>query len=136
VTRVALALLAGALFGSGLAYSGLADPMRVQGFLDLLGDWDPTLMFVMGGALVPMAIAWRLQARAGKPWLDERFELPGTRHLDARLVIGAILFGAGWGIGGLCPGPAFANLALAPLPALAFVSSMLVGMLLHRAVSD
>ncbi|RYF97683.1 MAG: YeeE/YedE family protein [Caulobacteraceae bacterium] len=127
-----IALFAGTLFGAGLALSGMADPRRVQGFLDLLGPWDPTLAFVMAGALMPMAIAWVVQKRLEKPFADAHFNLPGTTMLDARLMLGAILFGVGWGIAGLCPGPAVAGLALAPASAAIFVIAMLAGMVLER----
>ena len=130
-----IALLAGTLFGAGLAVSGMADPARVQGFLDLLGQWDPTLAFVMGGAMIPMAIAWLIQRRLDKPFADARFSLPGTTLIDRKLTIGAVLFGTGWGISGLCPGPAFADLAISPLPALTFVAALLAGMIVHRATS-
>jgi uncharacterized membrane protein YedE/YeeE len=126
------ALVAGALFGAGLAVSGMADPQRVRGFLDLFGAWDPTLAFVMGGALVPMAIAWRLQKRMPSPMAAERFTLPTARDLEPRLVGGAALFGIGWGVAGLCPGPAIAGLAIAPAPAALFIAAMLAGMILHR----
>lgn len=129
---IVFALIAGALFGAGLAVSGMADPQRVRGFLDLLGAWDPTLAFVMGGALIPMAIAWRFQRRMTSPMAAERFALPTARDLDPRLIGGAALFGIGWGIAGLCPGPAIADLAIAPVPAATFVVAMLGGMILHR----
>lgn len=127
-----LALVAGLLFGAGLAVSGMADPMRVRGFLDLFGAWDPTLMFVMGGALIPMAIAWRFVPRLTRPYLVPQFVLPTRRDLDARLITGAALFGIGWGIAGLCPGPALADLALAPAPAAIFVAAMAIGMWCNR----
>lgn len=129
---VVIALIAGSLFGAGLALSGMADPARVHAFLDLFGPWDPTLAFVMAGAILPMAIAWRLQQRLSRPAAAEGFTLPGTREIDARLTIGSLLFGAGWGVAGLCPGPAIADLALATGPALIFVGAMLAGMVLHR----
>jgi len=132
VKRILVALLAGTLFGAGLAWSGMADPQRVQGFLDLLGDWDPTLAFVMAGALIPMAIAWPIQKRLEKPFADAHFQLPGTTKLDAKLASGAILFGIGWGIAGLCPGPAVTGLAIAPASAALFVIAMLAGMVLER----
>ena len=131
---IALALIAGTLFGAGLAVSGMADPQRVRGFLDLFGAWDPTLAFVMGGALIPMAIAWRVQRRMPAPVVAERFALPTSRALDPRLIGGAALFGIGWGVAGLCPGPAIADLAVAPVPAAIFVSAMLGGMILHRVL--
>lgn len=127
-----IALFAGALFGAGLAVSGMADPKRVRGFLDLFGTWDPTLAFVMGGALIPMAIAWRIQKRMTAPVCAVRFSLPANRDLDARLIGGAALFGVGWGVAGLCPGPAIADLVIAPLPAVIFVVAMLSGMMLLR----
>ena len=132
MNRCFVAVFAGCLFGAGLASSGMTDPQRVQGFLDLLGDWDPTLAFVMGGAIIPMAIAWRIQKRLEKPIVETQFELPETNRLDARLAIGSVLFGVGWGVGGLCPGPAVAGLAIAPASAAVFVAAMLAGMLLHR----
>ena len=129
---IVFALIAGALFGAGLTVSGMADPQRVRGFLDLFGAWDPTLAFVMGGALIPMAIAWRFQRRMTSPMAAERFALPTARDLDPRLIGGAALFGIGWGIAGLCPGPAIADLAIAPVPAAIFVVAMLGGMILPR----
>jgi uncharacterized membrane protein YedE/YeeE len=130
--RILLALLSGALFGAGLAVSGMTDPMRVRGFLDLLGPWDPTLAFVMAGAILPMALAWIVQKRIERPLADTAFNIPETRRLDAKLALGAVLFGIGWGLGGLCPGPAVASLALAPTAVAPFVLAMLVGTALHR----
>jgi uncharacterized membrane protein YedE/YeeE len=133
--RIVIALLSGALFGAGLAVSGMADPARVRGFLDLFGRWDPTLAFVMGGALVPMALAWLVRKQLEKPLADAAFDLPETRGIDGRFALGAVLFGIGWGLGGLCPGPAIASLALAPMLAAPFVLAMLLGMAIHRATS-
>lgn len=130
-----LALLAGVLFGAGLALSGMVDPAKVRGFLDLFGAWNPTLVFVMIGALMPMGIAWRIQARLRAPLAAERFNLPDTSRIDARLVAGAVIFGIGWGVAGLCPGPALANLALAPRPAILFVAAMLAGMGLFKVTT-
>ena len=110
----------------------MMDPSRVREFLDVGGAWDPTLAFVMGGALIVMALAWGLQRRMLKPVAAERFELPGTRLIDARLIGGSALFGIGWGLGGLCPGPALASLALNPLPAAVFVAGMVLGMIVLR----
>jgi uncharacterized membrane protein YedE/YeeE len=126
------ALAAGVLFGAGLAISGMADPQRVRGFLDVAGRWDPTLAFVMAGALLPMAIAWRIRDGMRRPWLAPAFDLPGTSRLDTRLLGGAALFGVGWGVAGLCPGPAIADLAIRPWPAFLFVLALLLGMALHR----
>jgi len=123
------------LFGAGLALSGMVDPGRVRGFLDLFGHWDPTLAFVMGGAVVPMAVAWRVRARTTKPMVAEAFVLPETGAIDWRLAAGAAIFGIGWGIAGLCPGPAIADLALSPGPAAIFITAMLAGMGLYRLVT-
>lgn len=125
-------LASGFLFGMGLTVSGMTNPQRVRGFLDLFGEWDPTLAFVMGGAVLVMAIAWRLQARMAKPLFGERFSLPDRTDLDPRLLTGAVVFGIGWGIAGLCPGPAVASLVLSPVHAIPFVAAMLAGMLLQK----
>lgn len=127
-----LSLLSGVLFGAGLALSGMMNPARVRGFLDIFGEWDPTLAFVMGGAVIVMAIAWAIQRRMTAPATDAKFHLPGTRDLDPRLIGGSALFGIGWGLAGLCPGPAIASLATSLLPAAIFVAAMLAGMLLFR----
>lgn len=130
--RLVPALAAGTLFGVGLTISGMTDPQRVRGFLDLFGRWDPTLAFVMGGAVLVMAIAWRLRRRMGHPMFAERFVLPGRSDIDARLILGSTLFGIGWGLAGLCPGPAIASLALAPVAVLPFLAAMLAGMAIDR----
>lgn len=127
-----IGLATGILFGAGLAVSGMADPARVRAFLDITGNWDPTLAFVMGGAILPMALAWRILVRLARPLVAPKFDLPSALKLDARLLTGAAIFGVGWGVAGLCPGPGFAALALAPGPAIMFVIAMLVGMLVHR----
>lgn len=132
MSKTVIALLSGLLFGAGLAVSGMADPTRVRAFLDLAGRWDPTLAFVMGGALLPMTLAWRVVSRRQAPIADANFHLPATRTIDRRLLSGAALFGIGWGIAGLCPGPAIADLALRPLPAGMFVGAMLLGFALFR----
>ena len=130
--RLMPALVAGTLFGAGLTLSGMTDPQRVRGFLDLFGQWDPTLAFVMGGAVLVMAVAWRLRRHMGHPLFAEKFALPDRSDLDARLILGSALFGVGWGLAGLCPGPAIASLALAPAAVLPFVVAMLAGMAIHR----
>ncbi len=130
--RLMLGLAAGTLFGAGLTVSGMTDPQRVRGFLDLFEQWDPTLAFVMGGAVLVMAFAWQSRKRLGHPLFAERFVLPDRSDLDARLISGSALFGIGWGLAGLCPGPAIASLALAPAAVLAFVVAMFVGMAIHR----
>lgn len=131
--RAALAVLAGILFGAGLAWSGMVDPMRVRAFLDPFGGhWDPSLAFVMVGALIPMAIAWRLRARMAAPFCAESFHVPETRSITARLIVGAVLFGIGWGIAGLCPGPALADLSLDPPRASIFILAMAFGLAAER----
>lgn len=129
-------LASGILFGAGLTVGGMVDPVRVRGFLDLTGTWDPTLAFVMGGALIVMAIAWKLQGGMKHPIFAEKFSLPDRQDVDAHLVGGAALFGIGWGLAGICPGPALASLALVPLKILPFIGAMLLGMLLFRITLD
>src|SRR5690606_8148111 len=129
-------IASGFLFGMGLTVSGMTDPQRVRGFLDLFGNWDPTLAFVMGGAVLVMAAAWRIQARMTKPVFGEKFALPDRTHLDPRLIAGAALFGIGWGIAGLCPGPAVASLVLSPAHAIPFLAAMLAGMLLQKVTME
>ena len=130
------AFAAGLLFGLGLVVSQMVNPAKVIGFLDLFGDWDPTLAFVMGGAVLVMAVAWRVQARMTKPVFGEKFALPDQTDLDPRLIAGAALFGIGWGIAGLCPGPAVASLVLSPVHAIPFVAAMLAGMLLQKVTME
>lgn len=124
-------LASGTLFGAGLTLSGMTDPAKVRGFLDIFGEWDPTLAFVMGGAVLVMTIAWRIRARMAKPLFGDKFSLPDRSDLDPKLVVGSALFGIGWGIAGLCPGPAVASLALSPAAVLPFVAAMLAGMAAH-----
>ena len=110
----------------------MLDPARVRAFLDIFGDWDPTLAFVLGGALIVMAAAWAVQRRMRTSLAGADFDLPDTSTVDTRLVGGAALFGIGWGIAGLCPGPAVASLGTAIGPAAIFVIAMAVGVALHR----
>lgn len=125
-------LASGTLFGAGLTLSGMTDPVRVRGFLDLFGAWDPTLAFVMVGAVAVMALAWRIRARMSAPWFGDKFSLPDRGDLDPKLIVGAALFGIGWGLAGLCPGPALASLALSPAAVLPFVVALFAGMSLHK----
>jgi uncharacterized protein len=129
-----VALVSGTIFGAGLALGGMTNPARVRGFLDLFGDWDPTLAFVMGGAVVVMAIAWIVQKSMRRPLFAEAFALPNRSDLTPRLIGGSALFGIGWGIAGLCPGPGFAALAIDAPSAAIFIAAMLAGMLLVRLV--
>ncbi len=132
IKRILPPLLSGTLFGAGLALGGMTNPARVRGFLDLFGDWDPTLAFVMGGAVIVMAIAWRFQPRMAHPLFAEKFALPDRTDLTAKLLGGSALFGIGWGVAGLCPGPGIAALVIEPASAAIFVVAMLAGMLLVR----
>lgn len=129
------ALASGALFGTGLAMSGMTDPRRVLGFLDLFGDFDPTLMFVLGGAVATTMLLFRFVLRRGSPVLADTFHLSTLKRVDRRLLGGAAIFGIGWGIAGYCPGPALAGLGVGSIEALWFVPALLAGLLLHRLVN-
>ena len=129
-------LLVGLLFGAGLALSDMVNPSRVLAFLDVAGRWDPTLAFVMGGALIPSALAYAVARRMDRPLLEERFHIPAGRELNPKLLAGAALFGVGWGLVGLCPGPAIAGLAFGRWELWLFVAAMLAGMLLHKAAGS
>jgi uncharacterized protein len=120
-------LLVGLLFGFGLLLSGMANPEKVLNFLDIAGHWDPSLAFVMGGAVIVAAIGYRLTFRRAKPLLDDSFHLPASQQVDRKLILGAAIFGGGWGLVGFCPGPALVSLTLAAPATLAFVPAMLVG---------
>ena len=127
--RAVVSFLTGGLFGLGLLISGMTDTTKVQGWLDVFGDWYPTLAFVMGGAIIPMAIAWRFTI-GRKPVLAASFPAPPEPRIGRNLVIGSTLFGAGWGLAGLCPGPALASLSYGGTGGLVFLTSMLAGMML------
>ena len=132
LARVIAGLAAGSIFGFGLSLSGMLDPARVRGFLDVAGDWNPNLAFVLGGAVAASAAGQAIAHRLRAPLFDSRFEWPKTHPIDARLIVGSAIFGIGWGMAGLCPGPAIATLALGLLPTAVFVIAMVVGMLLFR----
>ncbi|CAN5147992.1 YeeE/YedE family protein [soil metagenome] len=135
IARITVALLSGALFGYGLSLSGMVDPARVIGFLDIAsGHWDPSLMFVLGGAVCVAFIAVAIQRRMPKPVLDTQFHIPERTDIDARLVGGSLLFGIGWGLAGFCPGPALSALTTGMTPVLLFVAAMIAGMVLHDRV--
>lgn len=129
------ALIAGVLFGVGLAMSGMTDPQRVLGFLDIFGDFDPALLFVLGGAVAVTATAFRYVLRRPAPAFADSFQISHLRSLDRQLLGGAALFGIGWGIAGYCPGPALAGLGVLSREALWFVPAMVAGALIHRAVA-
>jgi uncharacterized membrane protein YedE/YeeE len=130
-----VALIAGTLFGTGLAMSGMTDTAKVQGFLDLFGNWVPDLAFVMGGAVLVTAIAFRFVLKRQAPLLVEKFHLPTARDIDPSLLAGAALFGVGWGLYGYCPGPAVAALAYLDWQPAIFVLAMLAGMGLRQLTS-
>lgn len=123
-----VALVAGILFGVGLVVSGMTLPAKVAGFLDFTGAWDPTLMFVMGGAIAVHAVVYRAVRGRASPLLAERFQLPTRKDIDARLILGAAIFGLGWGLGGYCPGPAVTSLVSGHGEVFAFVAAMLGAM--------
>jgi len=131
--RIFFAALSGALFGLGLLISGMTDTTKVQGWLDVFGDWDPTLAFVMGGAILPMAVAWRIAARRRVALLGDPIPFvvtsnPSGTKVDSPLVLGSVLFGAGWGLAGLCPGPALASLGWGGPGGVVFLLAMVAGM--------
>lgn len=130
------ALLSGILFGLGLGLSQMIDPARVIGFLDITGTWDPTLLFVLGGAVTVTAIAFRWVLRRKSPFFSSRFSLPTRNDIDAPLVVGAAIFGVGWGICGYCPGPGLTALVLGQLNPILFVLSLIVGILIYQGYAS
>ncbi|MGX9350715.1 DUF6691 family protein [Shimia sp. W99] len=124
--RLIFAFIAGGLFGAGLFISGMTDTTKVQGWLDVFGNWDPTLAFVMGGAILPMAAAWAF-TRGRKPIVGGEFPTPPEPRLGRNLILGSVMFGAGWGLAGLCPGPAVASLSYGGWPHWVFFLAMLAG---------
>lgn len=133
--RTGFAALAGGVFGAGLWLSGMTDTLKVQGWLDVFGNWDATLAFVMGGAILPMAVAWRVAARMYHPVLGGSFPEAPQREVGPKLVIGAVLFGMGWALAGLCPGPALASASYGGLGGLVFLLAMVAGMVAAPALS-
>ena len=127
--RAVFAALAGGVFGAGLLISGMADTAKVQGFLNFFGAWDPTLAFVMGGAILPMALAWAVAARRVEPALGGVFPAQPAQRLGPDLIAGSVMFGMGWALVGLCPGPALASLAFGGWGGVVFLFAMSAGML-------
>ena len=125
---LAFALIAGFVFGTGLVMSGLADPAKVLAFLDLAGNWDPSLLFVMGGALLVSAPAFAIARRRGRTLANGPLHLPGKGRIDRRMIIGSLVFGVGRGLAGYCPGPAVVSLAWGGFKPLLFVAAMVTGM--------
>jgi uncharacterized membrane protein YedE/YeeE len=132
--RILAGLLAGLLFGAGLAISQMINPAKVLAFLDVAGAWDPSLAFVMLGAVVVTALGYRFVLRQPKPLLDDSFSVPTRTDVDGRLVIGAAIFGVGWGLGGYCPGPAIASIGFGAMETVVFVIFMAIGMIGGRAL--
>jgi uncharacterized membrane protein YedE/YeeE len=129
--RSLIALVSGLVFGLGLLAGGMTDPAKVKGFLDLFGAWDPSLALVMGGAIAVGVLAFARARGRELSWTGGHMELPTSTVIDGRLVAGGVLFGAGWGIAGFCPGPALVALGSGQASAWVFVAAMLAGMLLH-----
>jgi uncharacterized protein len=125
-------LISGILFGAGLAISGMVNPAKILNFLDLFGQFDATLIFVMGSGLIVATIGYQLIFKHGKPFFESQFHLPTETVIDAKLVGGAALFGIGWGISGFCPGPAIASLVYGYQQSFVFVTAMVVGTMLVR----
>lgn len=135
MNAIVMALGAGFVFGTGLWISGMADPRKVLGFLDLAGNWDPSLMLVMGGALAIALPGFRWVLKRPAPLLEPRFHLPEKKSVDLPVVAGALIFGAGWGIAGYCPGPAITALAGLSKESVVFVAAMIVGGVLQRLLA-
>ncbi|MDD9909488.1 MAG: YeeE/YedE family protein [Ahrensia sp.] len=133
--RIAMGFLCGLIFGVGLVISGMANPAKVLNFLDVFGNWDPSLAFVMGSAVLVTFVGYRWVLGRAAPLFDARFHLPTRSDIDGQLLTGAGLFGIGWGLGGFCPGPAYVALPLASFGIAAFFPAMLIGMWAGRASS-
>ena len=136
MARILVALAAGLIFGLGLTVSQMINPAKVLGFLDLFGDWDPSLALVMAGAIPVAALGYRLARGSRAPLFADAYAAPTQSAIDRRLVAGAILFGVGWGLVGYCPGPALASLAVGPWQTALFVAAMLLGMAGFRTVQS
>ncbi|MCV6585338.1 MAG: YeeE/YedE family protein [Marinibacterium sp.] len=134
--RLVLAYLIGLIFGIGIAISGMANPAKVLNFFDFAGSWDPSLMFVMGGALITTFIGYRLAFGRKAPLLSDGFQLPTARDIDLRLIGGAATFGIGWGIAGFCPGGALPALGTGRWEVFVFVGSVIVGILIAKALQS
>jgi uncharacterized membrane protein YedE/YeeE len=134
--RNILTFLIGILFGTGISMSGMANPAKVINFFDIAGAWDPSLGFVMGGAVVVAFIGYRLVLRRPTPVFEPSFDIPQNRRLDARLLTGAGIFGLGWGIAGFCPGGALPALGTLNAEVITFVAALIAGMLVTRVLSD
>jgi uncharacterized membrane protein YedE/YeeE len=133
--RLITALIAGIIFGAGLVVSEMVNPVKVQGFLNIFGNWDPSLILVMGGAVVVTLISSRFILRRVAPMFTDSFELPVSTIIDRRLILGAVLFGLGWGLSGYCPGPGLVNALINPNEAMVFIPALLIGAWIGKGVS-
>ena len=134
--RLLSAFIVGLIFGAGIAISGMINPAKVLNFFDIAGTWDPSLIFVMGGALMTTFIGYRLVLRRDAPVIEETFQLPLARDIDARLIGGSAVFGLGWGIAGFCPGAAVPALGSGKWEVALFVAALLAGLWVARAIRD
>ncbi len=134
--RNIFAFLTGSLFGVGLLVSGMTNVSKVQGWLDIFGEWDPTLAFVLGGAIIPMAIAWRVAARRPASVCGSPFPGAASKQIGLNLVLGSFLFGAGWGLAGLCPGPSLASLSFDGVGGVVFLATMTAGLLIALPIKN
>jgi len=132
--HIVTALVAGLLFGAGLILSGMSNPAKVLAFLDVGGTWDPSLLFVMLGAIAVAALAFRFARARLRPLFGDRIHVPGAGRIDARLLVGSTVFGVGWGLAGYCPGPALTSLAVGGRSTLLFVAAMVAGMALFEVI--
>ncbi|MGI9483772.1 MAG: DUF6691 family protein [Hyphomicrobiales bacterium] len=135
MVKVIASLVSGLIFGLGLIVSGMVNPAKVLGFLDFAGDWDPSLAFVMGGAVLVAFVGFRLLREKPRPVFSERFQWPTATDIDGRLLSGAAIFGVGWGLGGFCPGPAITGIGLMRPGTIVFVIAMLIGMIAARMLA-
>lgn len=133
--QIVTAFVTGLLFGLGLILSGMTDPTKVTGFLDIAGAWNPSLIFVMGGAILIAMVAFRIAGTRTHALLGGAMHLPTARQIDKRLILGGVIFGIGWGLAGYCPGPALASLATGGSKPLIFVLAMLAGMATYEILS-
>jgi uncharacterized membrane protein YedE/YeeE len=132
--HIVTAFIVGLVFGIGLILAGMTDPAKVQGFLDLAGNWDPSLAFVMGGAILIGLVAFRIAGTRERALLGDAMRLPTATHIDRRLVLGGLAFGAGWGLAGFCPGPALASLATGSAKVMIFTGAMVAGMVVFEVL--
>jgi uncharacterized membrane protein YedE/YeeE len=133
--RIIISLISGLIFGAGLVISEMVNPVKVQDFLDLFGNWDPSLAFVMGGAVAVTLFSSRFIMKRKKPIFAERFYMAVTTSIDSRLILGASLFGIGWGLSGYCPGPGIINAMINPTEAMMFLPALVIGGLIGQRYS-